>query len=85
MIAHLEEQSARCKAVILNTFERLPPDEVAMLDGVDAAESRRLVHSGSSRVKATLPVIRLQGPLTFAATAAGISHVSGPRGRKPVS
>ena len=77
--------SLRRKGVILNTCARIPPEALLALDAEDAIECGRFVRIGASRIKAALPAIRMAGPLTQAATAAGICHASGLRGRKPVA
>ena len=82
MISHLEEQSPRCRKVALDTLPRLPPRTLAELDKQDAAECRKLVRAGASRVVAQIPVVRLAGPFLKAAYAAGISHALGLRGPK---
>ena len=76
VIRHIEEQSARCKAVLVHKFAPLPPHIVAGLDEADAANARQLSRRGRSRHHSDSLMSRLHGPLCREAYAVGISHAS---------
>ena len=76
VICHIEEKSARCKAVVLHTFPPLPQHIVSKMDAEDAAEARQLFRKGRRRHYADALMSRLHGPLCREAFVVGISHVS---------
>ena len=79
LIAHLEDKSPRCRAIVLATLPPLPAERLAEITAEDAEISRGLARGGRRRVDAATPAVRLQGPLIAPAAAAGISHATGLR------
>ena len=74
VVCHLAEKSRRCLHVLTSEASPLPEDVVATLDNDGAAECKRLTKQGLRRHFASAPVVRLAGPLTAAANAAGVDH-----------
>ena len=63
LINHLEEKSPPCCAAVLERLPQLAPEIVEELDARAAMRVRELAASGKRRVHASLPCVRLQGPL----------------------
>ena len=63
LIAHLEDKSPTCRAAILMRFPLLDPQAVRELDAGAAARVRELAKQGKRRVHASLPCVRLPGPV----------------------
>ena len=76
VIRHIDEQSARCRAVLMHTTPQIPAMIVTELDKKDAAEARQLSRKGRSRYHSDSSTSRLHGPLIWEAYAVGISHAS---------
>ena len=76
MICHIEEKSARCKAVVMHTFPPLPQHIVSKMDAQDAAEARQLFRKGRRRHFADAGMSRLHGPLCWEAVVVSISHAN---------
>ena len=75
LVQHLERASPPCRQLVLDVMEVLPPDTVQRLDAEAAAHVRELTAAGRHRVHASLPAVRLPGPLlpdaAFVRTARG--------------
>ena len=76
MFNHLEEKSIRCRIDVRNTFNKLPQGIAAELDARDAADARQLARKGRRRHHSESFVVRMQGPLSWAAEVASLSHKS---------
>ena len=63
LIQHLERASPDCRAVVLSRLPRLSDEVVKRLDEESTARVRELRASGKHRVHASLPRVRLHGPL----------------------
>ena len=76
VICHVEEKSARCRTVLVHTFNPLPCETIAELDARDAEVSRHLRAKGRRRHYSDSVSSRLLGPLCRAAFAVGINHAT---------
>ncbi len=64
----------RCKRVTLQNLANLPCDAFASIEEAENNEIRARRTGGSRREIASLPVIRLSGPLFAEAYEAGLNH-----------
>ena len=74
LVEHLHVKSKRCKHLYLNTFSKVHPDELAVLEEEDKKHARSQYKKGLRRLTIDSPVVRCDGPLLKVSQCYFIRH-----------